>query len=94
MMRIAADKALPFEPLTPNAETIDAIKAGTRGELTVVGGPQDLLASLNVSDQVHQALQEELMSREVWHRRQRARKTSYGRGEHACSRVTLAGASS
>ena len=27
MMRIAAEKRLPFEPLVPNAETIEAIKA-------------------------------------------------------------------
>jgi addiction module RelB/DinJ family antitoxin len=37
MMRIAADKTLPFEPLTPNAETIEALKAARRGELTTVG---------------------------------------------------------
>jgi DNA-damage-inducible protein J len=50
MMRIAADKALPFEPLTPNAETIEAMKAARRGELTTVGGPDALLASLNAGD--------------------------------------------
>ena len=27
MMRIAKDKALPFAPLVPNAETIEAMKA-------------------------------------------------------------------
>jgi DNA-damage-inducible protein J len=31
MMRIAADKALPFEPLVPNAKTIEAMKAARRG---------------------------------------------------------------
>jgi DNA-damage-inducible protein J len=50
MMRIAADKALPFEPLTPNAETIEAMKAARRGELTTVGSPDELLASLNAGD--------------------------------------------
>ena len=30
MVRIANDKALPFEPLTPNAETIEAMKATRR----------------------------------------------------------------
>ena len=50
MMRIAADKALPFEPLTPNAETIAAMKAARRGELTTVGSPDELLASLNAGD--------------------------------------------
>ena len=33
MVRIAKEKALPFEPLPPNAETIAAMKAARRGEL-------------------------------------------------------------
>ncbi len=47
MVRIAREKALPFEPLAPNAETIEAMKAARRGELTTVGPPEKLLASLN-----------------------------------------------
>jgi DNA-damage-inducible protein J len=47
MVRIAADGALPFEPLVPNAETIEAMKAARRGELTTVGSPKGLIASLN-----------------------------------------------
>jgi DNA-damage-inducible protein J len=31
----------------PNAETIEAMKAARRGELTTVGKPGSLLASLN-----------------------------------------------
>ena len=50
MVRIANDKALPFEPLTPNAETIEAMKAARRGELTTVASPDQLLASLNAGD--------------------------------------------
>lgn len=50
MMRIAAEKALPFEPLVPNAETIEAMKAAKRGELIAVGSPDRLLASLNEDD--------------------------------------------
>ena len=50
MVRIANDKALPFEPLTPNAETIEAMKAARRGELTTAGSPDELLASLNEGD--------------------------------------------
>lgn len=50
MMRIAADKALPFEPLTPNAETIAAMKAARRRELTTIGSPDELLKSLNTGD--------------------------------------------
>jgi DNA-damage-inducible protein J len=47
MVKIAKEKTLPFEPLVPNKETIDAIKAARRGELTTVGPPGKLIASLN-----------------------------------------------
>jgi len=47
MIRIAEDKALPFEPLVPNAETIEAIKAARRGDLVTAGPPDQFLASLN-----------------------------------------------
>ena len=47
LVRIAAEKALPFEPLTPNQETIDAIKAARRGELVTAGSPDALIVSLN-----------------------------------------------
>ena len=50
MMRVAAEKALPFEPLVPNAETIRAMKAARRGKLVRVGKPGRLLAHLNEND--------------------------------------------
>ncbi len=50
MVRIATEKALPFEPLVPNNETIKAMKAARRGELTTVGPADHLLASLNADD--------------------------------------------
>lgn len=50
MVRIAADKALPFELLTPNAETIEAMRAARRGEVVPAGKPDKLLASLNAGD--------------------------------------------
>jgi DNA-damage-inducible protein J len=50
MMRIAKDKALPFEPLVPNAETIEAMKASRRGELVTVEAADQLLASLDAHD--------------------------------------------
>jgi DNA-damage-inducible protein J len=50
MVRIAKEKALPFEPLVPNAETIEAMKAVRRGELVTVSSPEELLASLNEDD--------------------------------------------
>jgi DNA-damage-inducible protein J len=50
MVRIAKDKALPFEPLAPNPETVEAMKAARRGEVVTVGSPGDLLTSLNADD--------------------------------------------
>ena len=50
MMRIAAEKRLPFEPLVPNAETIEAMKAARAGDLVTVGGVDDLLIDLNEDD--------------------------------------------
>ena len=50
MVRIAKEKALPFEPLVPNAETIEAMKAARRSELTTSGDPDQLLGSLNAGD--------------------------------------------
>jgi DNA-damage-inducible protein J len=47
MVRIAKEKALPFEPLVPNEETIEAMKAARRGELVTAGSPRELLTSLN-----------------------------------------------
>jgi DNA-damage-inducible protein J len=43
----ASEKALPFEPLNPNAETVAAMKAARRGELVKAGKPHKLLRSLN-----------------------------------------------
>lgn len=50
MVRVATEKALPFEPLNPNAETIAAMKASRRGDLIKAGKPEDLLRSLNAGD--------------------------------------------
>lgn len=50
MVRIAAEKRLPFEPLVPNAQTIAAMEAARRGELTRVGNVDDLMADLNADD--------------------------------------------
>jgi len=41
---------LPFEPLVPNAETVEAMKAARRGELETVGSIDALFASLNADD--------------------------------------------
>lgn len=50
MVKVAAEKALPFEPLIPNARTIAAMKAARRGDVTKVGNASGLLASLNADD--------------------------------------------
>ena len=50
MVRVAAEKALPFEPIVPNKKTVKAIEAAQRGELTTVGRPQNLVHRLNADD--------------------------------------------
>ena len=50
MVRIATEKRLPFEPLVPNAETVEAMRAARRGDLVTVGSVDDLLADLNADD--------------------------------------------
>jgi len=50
LMRTVADKALPFDPLVPNAETIEAMKAARRGDLVTVGSVDDLMADLHADD--------------------------------------------
>jgi DNA-damage-inducible protein J len=50
LMRTVADKALPFDPLVPNTETIEAMKATRRGELVTIGGIDDLMADLHEDD--------------------------------------------
>ena len=44
LTRVAREKALPFEPLVPNAETIEAMKEARRGNLpafdTVESAPE------------------------------------------------------
>lgn len=49
-MRVAAEKALPFEPMNRNTETIASMKAARQGDLIKAGKPKDLLASLNAGD--------------------------------------------
>jgi DNA-damage-inducible protein J len=50
LMRVAAEKALPFDPLIPNAETIEAIMESQRGELIAVGSREELFRVLNEED--------------------------------------------
>ena len=50
LKRVVAEKALPLEPLIPNAETIDAIMEARRGELVKVGSVDNLFRDLNADD--------------------------------------------
>ena len=50
LMRTVADRALPFDPLIPNAETVEAMMAARRGEVVTVGSVNDLLADLHADD--------------------------------------------
>jgi len=50
MVRIAAEKRLPFEPLAPNAETVAAMEAARRGDLVTVGDVDGLMTDLNADD--------------------------------------------
>lgn len=50
LTRVAREKALPFEPLVPNTETIEAMKAARRGGLASYAGVKDLMADLNAED--------------------------------------------
>ena len=50
MVRIAHDKALPFEPLVPNEETIAAMKQARRGKGKSFATVSDLLVDLHADD--------------------------------------------
>jgi DNA-damage-inducible protein J len=50
LLRTVADRALPFDPLVPNEETIEAMKAARRGELVTAGGIDELLSDLHADD--------------------------------------------
>ncbi len=47
LTKIAREKSLPFEPLVPNDETIEAMKAARRGEFVEADSADALLSSLN-----------------------------------------------
>ena len=54
LTRVAHDKALPFEPLIPNAETIAAMKEARQGGLKTATNIDDLMADLNTKDWANQ----------------------------------------
>jgi DNA-damage-inducible protein J len=50
MVRIARDKALPFDPLVPNEETIAAMQEARRGGLERFTDAKSLLKALDADD--------------------------------------------
>ena len=47
LTRVATEKALPFEPLIPNEETIQAMREARSGKLDAFDSADDLIADLN-----------------------------------------------
>ena len=50
LTRVAREKALPFEPLIPNAKTIKAMKEARQGKVRSFATVKDLMANLNADD--------------------------------------------
>ena len=50
MTRIAREKALPFEPLVPNEETVAAMREARSGKLTRFKDVDALMKDLNADD--------------------------------------------
>ena len=50
LTRVAHDKALPFEPLRPNAETIAAMEEARKGGGLKFNSIEALMADLNADD--------------------------------------------
>ncbi len=51
LTRIAREKALPFEPLVPNEETIAAMLESRKGKLKTFKSVEGLMADLNGEDE-------------------------------------------
>jgi DNA-damage-inducible protein J len=50
LARVAHDKAFPFEPLVPNADTIAARREARRGKLSSFNSVDDLMRDLDGPD--------------------------------------------
>ena len=50
LTRVAHDKAMPFEPLTPNAETIAAMRAARAYQVKSFSDVDALMADLDADD--------------------------------------------
>lgn len=50
LTKVAHDKALPFQPLIPNIQTIEAMREARAGKLRKFNSVEDLMAELNADD--------------------------------------------
>jgi DNA-damage-inducible protein J len=50
LIRVAKERALPFEPLTPNAATIKAMREARKGKTKKHNSIDSLLADLHAND--------------------------------------------
>ncbi len=50
LKRVAAEKALPFDPLIPNPETIEAMREARKARLPRFKTVDELIADLNAGD--------------------------------------------
>jgi len=50
LTRIAVEKALPFDIRVPNAQTVAAMRAGDRGEVSRATSVAAMMAELNAND--------------------------------------------
>ena len=50
LTRIAKERALPFEPLVPNEETIQAMQEARAGRVRTAKSTDDMIAQLNADD--------------------------------------------
>ena len=50
LAKVAQEKALPFAPLIPNADTIEAMKEARKGNLPRFGSVQALFDDLHAGD--------------------------------------------
>lgn len=50
LVRVAAEKALPFEARVPNAETVAAMQEARSGKLPSFATVEELMADLNAPD--------------------------------------------
>jgi len=50
LVRVATEKALPFEVRVPNRKTLAAMKAGERGEVSRATSVAAMMAELNAND--------------------------------------------